>query len=546
MHYKEVAADKVQSLLTKIPHEWILTSIPSVEEQRDVDGYINRFIPERERSITEMSASQLLELQQGGKLSAYEIAFAYCHRAALIHQMTNCCTEIFFERAFQSARELDSYLATTGNLKGKLHGIPISLKDQINLPGVTTAMGWIAPHVSPELELKVARKQSTNDISLIAEILQQEGAVFYVKTTVPMAMLGNETSTNMTVTYNSLDRRMSPGGSSGGEGALLAAKGSLIGIGTDIGGSIRIPSLVHGLYGLRGTTNRFPYLDISNSYPNQLCVPSVVGPMARNIDDLILVSEAILSNGLCVRDPKCVPIKWDSGKVTDFKEKIRIGVLKSDGEVLPHPPILNNLEKLESHLLKHNDLFEVTKLKECEMPVKFSDLGNLLLSLYNCDNFEEIKEFCKLSGEPLPKLFTRSFTAPNHMDNVSEFFDKAGLKLRYQRLFDDWLRDLDCFIIPSYSATCWRIGENANISNFYTRALNVLDYTVMTFPVGRVTENDVSYDREFFNESDKKNWNYYNLDDCLGKPVNVQLVCKRYKEEECCKIVKKITELLQH
>ena len=69
----------------------------------------------------------------------------------------------------------------------------------------------------------------------------------------------------------------------------------------------------------------------------------------------------------------------------------------------------------------------------------------------------------------------------------------------------------------------------------------------MTFPVGKVNENDVSFHRdddEFINEMDENNWKYFNLAKQLGKPVTLQLICKRYKEEECCRIVKKIIELL--
>lgn len=541
--YKTVAADKAASLLAKIPRDWILKDVPSADEQPNTNTFVDSLLPDAEKDITNKSAAELLELQKSGKLTAYEITHAFCHRTALVHQLTNCCTEIFFERAFETAKQLDDYFQKNGTLMGKLHGIPISLKDQINLPGITTAIGYIAPHISEEFEKKITHRTSREDISLIAKILQNQGAVFYVKTTVPMAMFGGETSSNLDITYNSLDRHMSCGGSSGGEGALIAAKGSIIGLGTDIGGSIRIPSTVHGLYGLRASSNRFPYLNIANSYPNQIAVCSVVGPLCRNIDDLILVSDIILSDALCDVDPKHVPVAWNSSIANGLEpSKVKLGFLKWDGEILPHTPITNNLENLQ---VKLDQVFCCSTIDPSSIPVKFSTLGNLLLSLYSSDNFDEMEEFCNLSGEPFSPMFQRCFKRPNKVDSVSDFCDKAGLKYEYQRQFDKIFEDVDCFIMPTYSAVNWKEGECNSIANFYTRALNVLDYTAMSFPVGKVTANDTTYTRDnFINEMDENNWKYYNLEDQIGKTVSLQLVCKRYHEEECCAIVKRITDIL--
>ena len=543
--YKQVAAQKAQSLLEKIPSEWILAQVPSADEEPNAEEYLNRVLPSEEVEITSKSAAELLRLQEVGQLSAYDIAYAFCHRSALLHQLTNCCTEIFFDLAFQRAKELDAYFLQNKKLIGKLHGIPISLKDQINLPGITTAIGYIAPHISKEFEKKITHRSSENDMSLIAKILQDEGAVFYVKTTVPMAMFGGETSSNLGDTYNSLDRHMACGGSSGGEGALIGAGGSIIGLGTDIGGSIRIPSYVHGLYGLRASSNRFPYLDIANSYPNQLGVCSVVGPICKNIDDLILVSSVILGDPLCSVDPRHIPLKWDNSKLVG-QSKIKIGFLKWDGEILPHPPILNNIEKLKETLCKSDSVFDCIDIDEQKIPVKLSTLGKLLLSLYSTDNFDEMEEFCKLSGEPFSKLFQQCFVRPGKVDTVSDFANKVGLKYEYQVKFDEIFQDIDCFIMPTYSTVCWKQGESDQIANFYTRALNVLDYTAMTFPVGKVDQNDTGYTRDnFTNSMDEKNWKYFNLDDQLGKPVSLQLVCKRYHEEQCCALVKKIRDIIE-
>jgi amidase len=126
---------------------------------------------------------------------------------------------------------------------GPLHGLPISLKDCMITP----------PHPS-SIGMSCYANEETTQETVLVSILAKLGAVFYVKTTVPVAMMMMETTSNVwgetTGAYHS---GCSPGGSSGGEGALLAMRGSPFGIGTDIGGSVRIPSSFNGLYGLKPT-----------------------------------------------------------------------------------------------------------------------------------------------------------------------------------------------------------------------------------------------------------------------------------------------------
>lgn len=550
-NYREVAQEKAESLINNIPSEWRLQSIPDIDKVPNASEYADTVLAEAELEIVNSSATALLRKLSAGKLTALEVTNAYCHRASIIHQLTNCCSEIFFDLAVETAKKLDEYYQKNGKLIGKLHGIPVSLKDQVNLPGIDTAIGYLGPYRSFEIQQQITHRKSHQDESLIATLLKQEGAVFYVKTHVPMAMLAGETSSNYGITLNALDRRLSPGGSSGGEGALIGGKGSVIGLGTDIGGSIRIPSSVHGIYGLRGCSNRFPYLDIANSYPNQTCIPSVVGPMCRFVEDLSLISEAILNHPLCQRDPKWVPIPWRSDLYEQTKSKdLKVGILKWDGEILPQPPILNKINHLNDVLTENHIQ---TKQLELKPEIYFSKLTNILLGFYTCDGFEEINKFCKLGGEPLSDLFLRSFDHKKvNMNSLNEFMDRVGDKYAVQQLFDAWWREnsdgeeeLDCIILPSYSAPNWVIGEQKFITNGYTRSINVLDYTAITLPVGKVTEDDKTWPRDdFATEQDKSVWNYYDQSKMLGKPVCLQVICKRYQEEKIIAICERLSKLI--
>jgi amidase len=85
----------------------------------------------------------LLEKLAAGELSSVEVTSAFCKRAALAHQLTNCCTEIFFEEALEVAQHADAYLAKTGKTLGPLHGLPVSMKDLFRIKGHDSTIGMV-------------------------------------------------------------------------------------------------------------------------------------------------------------------------------------------------------------------------------------------------------------------------------------------------------------------------------------------------------------------------------------------------------------------
>ncbi|TQS33561.1 hypothetical protein Golomagni_06090, partial [Golovinomyces magnicellulatus] len=138
---------------------------------------------------------------------------------------TNCLSETCFDRAIATAKARDEHFAKTGKPIGPFHGLPISLKDNFKLKGLDATVGF-ASHVG----------DAAVDDSALAKLIEDAGAVFYVKTNVPTAMMIAETVNNVFGrTLNPNNRKMTSGGSSGGESALIAFKGSPLGVGSDIG-----------------------------------------------------------------------------------------------------------------------------------------------------------------------------------------------------------------------------------------------------------------------------------------------------------------------
>lgn len=195
-----------------------------------------------EDAVTNISDAATLARKIASRdFTAVYVTTAYIKRAVAAHQQTNCLTEICFLRALKRAEYLDDYLARYGKPIGPLHGVPFTVKDQFNLQNLDTTLGYVGR----------ANKPATED-AVFVQILERLGAIVLAKTNLPQTIMWCETDNPLWgLTVNPKNSALTPGGSTGGEGALLALHGSLIGLGTDIGGSVRIPAHINGLYALK-------------------------------------------------------------------------------------------------------------------------------------------------------------------------------------------------------------------------------------------------------------------------------------------------------
>ncbi|NXW81488.1 VDHAP protein, partial [Alopecoenas beccarii] len=189
--------------------------------------------------------------------------------------------------------------------KGLLYGIPISIKDHIDCKG----------HIYSGGTVKFLGQVKEED-SVIVQVLKSQGAIPFVKTNIPQTMINYDCS-NLIFgqTLNPLNHQKSPGGSSGGEGALIAGGGSILGIGSDVAGSIRLPSSFCGLCGLKPTGNRISPSACSDK-TFVLAVTGMLGPIARDVDSLLLCMKALLCEEMFQLDPTVPPIP--------FNEEVRL------------------------------------------------------------------------------------------------------------------------------------------------------------------------------------------------------------------------------
>lgn len=294
---------------------------------------------------------------------------------------TNCLHEFFFESAIETARTLDEYYAIHKTPIGPLHGLPVSLKDQFHVKGVETTMGYVG-WIGTFQGSKGTGLEREFESEMVQE-LRKMGAVFYCKTSVPHTLMSGETVNNIIgYTWNPKNRNLTSGGSSGGEGALIGLKGSPVGFGTDIGGSIRIPAAFNGLYGLRPSSGRFPYEGMANSMDGQNSVLSVVGPLARSIQTVRLVAKSILAQEPWLHDPLVHEIPWrdyQEKQILDLisaeqngSPKLAFGIMKDDKIVTPQPPVrraidivIATLERIGHEVLIHRSYCNSKILTNC-------------------------------------------------------------------------------------------------------------------------------------------------------------------------------------
>jgi amidase len=212
MDWKRAGQDKADSVLALIPKEWRLESTPTIEQQRDITGpYIQQFLSSKEIEITECDAVEIVKNTTTGVWTAVDVAKAFCHRAAIAHQLVHCLHEIFFDAAIADAEALDKYYAEHKKPVGPLHGLPVSLKDQyvqeafmwgfgyllityitrFHVKGVETSMGYIG-WLGTFQGKKGTGKEKTFESLMVTE-LRSLGAILYVKTSVPHTLMCGET-----------------------------------------------------------------------------------------------------------------------------------------------------------------------------------------------------------------------------------------------------------------------------------------------------------------------------------------------------------------
>jgi amidase len=360
--------------------------------------------------------------------------------------------------------------------------VPVSLKDTFKVRGHDASIGLAALCFKPATEN-----------SVLVDCLLDAGAVLYCKTNIPQTLMALDSHNHVFGrTINPINTAVTAGGSSGGEGALLAMRGSILGVGTDVGGSIRIPAMCDGTFGIKPSWERIPYAgQEGGALPgaSKISIPASAGPLAHSMRDIELFFSAISAQQPWTMDPDVVPLPWTSltSTLVATSRKLRIGIVRRDGVIESHPPIARLLEEVVIKL-QHSGIETV----EMDITPLFSRCQSLANALFGVEGGNTMFDLLESFDEPLsPWLTTRlKRKPPLPLPKVQELHGKREqLRKEFLDIWKDSKGEIDAFVCPVAPHPVPPIDRYNGVS--YTSSFVLLDYPAGVVPVRRFAKTDM-------------------------------------------------------
>ncbi|RDW76672.1 Acetamidase [Aspergillus mulundensis] len=480
-------------------------------------------LTEREIEITEKPVSELLAVLRERRISVEEVTRAFLRRAAVAQVATNCLTSLLWTSAISRAKHLDSLPEP----KGALFGLPISTKEHHGMVGENVLsnasyVSWIdKPHGS----------------NVLYDTLWDEGCVFFARTTQPQTIMHLETNSNVYGrTVNPYNRLLTPGGSSGGEAALIGMRGSVLGIGGDIGGSIRCPAAHCGIYGLKPTTQRISLAGSRSHCAGKETILATCGPMATERDSLSLLMQVALSSKPWRIDPGLTNKPWTPYTLPTDRP-LKIAVQWWDGVVRPHPPMIRALKEVSEACKKAGmDVVEW----DCT-GLDHKKAWEITAALYWPDGGEEVLGLLEESGEPVLPLteFIISEQKSVRKRDMHELWKLCAERDAYRAFYanawnrtaSDGNQEVDVILCPPSFGAATPHDQSRYWG--YTAQWNLLDYPGVVFPVTSVdpVKDGKVEGYEPVNEEDRVVYEMYSPERYRDAPVSLQIVGRRGCDE---------------
>jgi len=491
--------------------------------------------------IHTLSATELLAAMQAGDLSSVDIVRALTERRDAIDDQLNCFALPRHEQALAEAEAADQARAA-GESLGPLHGLPLTIKDNLEVAGTDSTMGITGRVGQP----------ATSDAPVVAA-LRAAGAIVLAKTNVPQLLLAQETENPIFgLTRNPWHGGRSAGGSSGGEAAAIASGMSPCGLGTDIGGSIRIPAHFCGIAGLKPTVDRLSNRGSHGAQPGQEVVRAQVGPMARTVADLNLLMSVLDPVAMAAVDPAVPPLPLGDPAAVDLTGK-RIGWFDDDGFLTPSAPLRRAVS------IARDGLLEAGATLVDYRPPDADELIYLWLAAVSADGARTMRD--KLAGDEISRQLSSSLRIvrlpamvrqglrrllnargesrlARLLDvlgekSVQQFWSLAEARTRLRRQEADlWDQiGLDAVLCPAHVVPAMGHGESGD---FTLSASIAFRYTYLNFPAGvaPVTRVHAAEAAESSSSGDRVERKVASVTAAgAGLPVGVQLVARPYCED---------------
>jgi fatty acid amide hydrolase len=484
--------------------------------------------------LTGRSAAELAALIARGEVSALEAVEAHIARIEHVNPALNAVVVKRYEAARAEASRADERRAS-GQPLGPLHGVPITIKESLDVAGTPSTFGLPSR----------ANLNAEADESHVAR-LRQAGAIILGKTNVAQLLLYYE-SDNPAYgrTNNPWNVERAPGGSSGGQAAIVAAGGSPLGLGTDIGGSLRVPATSCGTASLKPTTGRLNDPGRYSIPIGQRAIVSQVGPMARTVADLALALEII--NGANVEPP--LPLG-------DFKSvdasKLRVAYYTDDGTFAVAPAVRRAVRQAADVLRQRG-----VQVQEWTPP-NVGEAVHLFFALLSADGGRGFKRalgrdqadvrvntLATLAG--LPSLVRAmaggllkavgqptlgNFLSHFGYTRVAQHWQVVEAQIDYQRRFAEALdRDgIDVILCPACALPAFTHGasHDLGVAGGYDILYNVLGYPAGVVPFTRVRAEEAVGRKPSGDVVEKAALNVEQ--GSAGLPVGVQVIARPWRE----------------
>lgn len=449
------------------------------------------------------SASSLARAIREKQVSSYEVVEAFLHRVETVNPQLNAIVQLNTEPALKQAKQADLALAR-GEIKGPLHGVPITIKDSFDTEGIISTAGTKGrtSYIPQQDATAVARMRAA-------------GAILLGKTNLPELSLAYE-SNNLIYgrTYNPYDLSRTPGGSSGGESAIIAAGGSPLGLGTDGFGSIRLPAHFCGIAGLKPTSGRIPFTGLLPHGFGASARLRHAGPMARYVKDLILTLPIL--SGVDGRDPATIPMPLDDPAKVDLKS-LRVAFYTVNGIVTPTYEIIGAVRTAVHALADAGAIVEEAR------PTGIEQSYELLRDLFAADGGAGVQRLLQMAGTTETHPFVEQFgeILRPHALTTAEF---GGLLVRWDMFRSTllwFIEKYDVIICPVCATPAWRhsstITEEQFVAGSYSMTYNLTGWPAVAIRGGTSPE---------------------------GLPIGVQVVARPWREDVALAVAQHLETVL--
>jgi amidase len=430
---------------------------------------------ETDNPIIKMSAGELANAIKSKKLSSRAIVDAHLERIAKVNPKLNAVVQLTADAARKEADEADAAVAR-GEIMGPLHGVPMTIKDTLETEGVICTGGTKgrANYVPKADATAVAR-------------LRAAGGIMLGKTNVP-ELAGAAETDNLVYgrTNNPYDLTRTPGGSSGGEAAIVAACGSPLGLGTDAGGSIRIPAHYCGLAAIKPTSGRVPR---TGQFPLPLGARAPVfhvSLLARRVDDLALALPLI--SGPDFRDNSIVGVPLMDHKAVPLSG-LKLAFFEDDGAATPTKEIAAAVRDSAKAFMQAGVTVEEKRPPDAEKAF------TVYWDISRGDGGAGTRAFLKnIGSDPISPLFEKaltSFVAPAMASST----DALAAFVRWDLFRNSMLRFMENYdavlsaVAPYPALPHGTSFDEVNIKGFgYTQMYNLTGWPTATVRVGTSPE----------------------------------------------------------